>query len=151
MNVWNSAGCSSGPPPYASLLDYEPALSYEPEVYPYDHTGTPKAKGRCARASWGASTACSTRHTRFAGFLDTFAVLYPQMQRIDFRTEITRLEVPVYLCQGRHELPVRALLAEPAAARGAFGHPRRLTWLTGTGGARAEAHEGAVRHRSEPC
>jgi hypothetical protein len=30
---------ASGPPPYANVLDYEPALSYEPDVYPYDHGG----------------------------------------------------------------------------------------------------------------
>jgi hypothetical protein len=27
-----------GPPPYQDMLNYEPALSSEPEVYPYDHT-----------------------------------------------------------------------------------------------------------------
>ena len=48
----------------------------------------------------------------FAGFLDTFAVLYPRLQDIDLRTDVTRLDVPVYLFQGRHEAPGRAVLAE---------------------------------------
>lgn len=36
----------------------------------------------------------------FAGMLDVFSVLYPQLQDIDFREQATRLEVPVYLTQG---------------------------------------------------
>ncbi|HEX5879325.1 MAG TPA: alpha/beta hydrolase, partial [Actinomycetota bacterium] len=47
----------------------------------------------------------------FAGFMDTFSVLYPQIQDIDFRTQATSLDVPVYLAQGAHEAPGRA---EPA-------------------------------------
>ena len=31
----------------------------------------------------------------FAGKLDVFSVLYPQLQDIDFREQATRLEVPV--------------------------------------------------------
>jgi pimeloyl-ACP methyl ester carboxylesterase len=45
-------------------------------------------------------------------WLDVFAVLYPQLQDIDFRTDVTKLDVPVYLVQGRHELPGRAGIAE---------------------------------------
>ena len=47
-----------------------------------------------------------------AAFLDVFTVLYPQLQDIDFRTDATQLEVPVYLVQGRHEAPGRARPAE---------------------------------------
>jgi pimeloyl-ACP methyl ester carboxylesterase len=47
----------------------------------------------------------------FGGFLDTFSVLYPQIQSLDFRTQVTSLGVPVYLAQGAHEAPGRA---EPA-------------------------------------
>jgi pimeloyl-ACP methyl ester carboxylesterase len=41
------------------------------------------------------------------GMLDAFAVLYPQAQAIDFRRDATRLSVPVYLINGRHELAAR--------------------------------------------
>jgi pimeloyl-ACP methyl ester carboxylesterase len=44
--------------------------------------------------------------------LDVFSVLYPQLQDLDFRTQAARLEVPVYLAQGRHEAPGRQLLAQ---------------------------------------
>jgi len=47
----------------------------------------------------------------FGGFMDTFSVLYPQIQDLDFRTQATTLDVPVYLAQGAHEAPGRA---EPA-------------------------------------
>jgi len=48
------------------------------------------------------------------GALDMNAVLYPQLQRdggIDFRRDVPRLDVPIYLLQGRHELKARDDLA----------------------------------------
>jgi hypothetical protein len=38
----------------------------------------------------------------FNAFLDTAAVLYPQLQQIDFRRSASKLEVPVYVVHGRH-------------------------------------------------
>ena len=38
------------------------------------------------------------------GLLDSFAVLYPQLQDIDLRRDATRLQVPVYILAGDHEL-----------------------------------------------
>lgn len=40
--------------------------------------------------------------------MDTFAVLYPQLQDIDFRDSATDFEVPVYFVQGAHEAGGRA-------------------------------------------
>jgi pimeloyl-ACP methyl ester carboxylesterase len=45
-------------------------------------------------------------------FLDTFSILYPQIQEIDFRQDIPALEVPVTLVIGAHEARGRAVLAE---------------------------------------
>jgi proline iminopeptidase len=45
------------------------------------------------------------------GLGDMFSVIYPQLQSLDFRQAVTRLEVPVYLLQGRHELHSRMGLA----------------------------------------
>jgi pimeloyl-ACP methyl ester carboxylesterase len=36
---------------------------------------------------------------------------YPQLQDVDFRRDVPRLEVPVYLVEGAHEAPGRAVLA----------------------------------------
>jgi hypothetical protein len=34
-----------GPPPYEDVLGYESALSYEQDMYPYDHTGNSEGEG----------------------------------------------------------------------------------------------------------
>ena len=81
----------------------------------------------------------------FAGFLDTFAVLYPQLQGIDFRTDVTRLDIPVYLFQGRHEAPGRALLAEQWLA--ALDAPAKQLILGDTSGHRALWEQPVEFHR----
>jgi pimeloyl-ACP methyl ester carboxylesterase len=48
----------------------------------------------------------------FAAFLDTFSVIYPQLQEIDFRSAVQSLDVPVYIVIGRHEARGRAVLAD---------------------------------------
>jgi pimeloyl-ACP methyl ester carboxylesterase len=40
-----------------------------------------------------------------------FTVMYPQLQHIDFRRDVTRLEVPVYVLDAGHELAARRDLA----------------------------------------
>jgi proline iminopeptidase len=41
------------------------------------------------------------------GLIDTFTVMYPQLQEIDFRQDAKRLEVPVYILDGTAELSAR--------------------------------------------
>jgi proline iminopeptidase len=36
-------------------------------------------------------------------FLDTFSVLYPQLEELDFRRDVTELAVPYYMVLGAHE------------------------------------------------
>lgn len=45
------------------------------------------------------------------GLIDVFALMYPQLQEIDFRRDVPRLEVPVYLMDGQAELRGRRQLA----------------------------------------
>jgi pimeloyl-ACP methyl ester carboxylesterase len=45
------------------------------------------------------------------GLVDTFSLMYPQLQQIDFRTDVAALEVPVYLLDGANELGGRRALA----------------------------------------
>ncbi|MEJ2668407.1 MAG: alpha/beta fold hydrolase [Deinococcales bacterium] len=45
------------------------------------------------------------------GLIDMFSVLYPQLQTIDFRRDVPRLDVPIYLFDGGHELGARRDLA----------------------------------------
>ena len=43
----------------------------------------------------------------FRGLIDMFTVMYPQLQGIDLRQDVPRLEVPVYILDGKAELPAR--------------------------------------------
>ena len=44
--------------------------------------------------------------------LDTYSVLYPQIQDVDFREEAASLDVPVYMVIGEYEARGRAVLAD---------------------------------------
>lgn len=97
-----------GPPPYADMLDYETALSYEHEVYPYDHSPNAEGAGGFSENFLVPEYTLTDQVHLLGGFMDTFAVLYPQLQEIDFRRTATRLEVPVFIVQGAHEADGRA-------------------------------------------
>jgi proline iminopeptidase len=101
-----------GPPPYEIILDYEPALSYEHEVYPYDHSRNSEGEGGFSENLFVEEYTLLQQIHNLGGFLDTFSVLYPQIQDIDFRDDATELDVPVYLVPGRHEARGRAELAD---------------------------------------
>lgn len=45
------------------------------------------------------------------GLVDMFAVMYPQLQHLDFRQDVPRLDVPVYILDGAAELSARRDLA----------------------------------------
>jgi pimeloyl-ACP methyl ester carboxylesterase len=38
------------------------------------------------------------------GLMNTFNAVYPQLQEMDFRQDVTAFELPVYLVQGRHDM-----------------------------------------------
>jgi len=40
-----------------------------------------------------------------------FSIMYPQLQAVDFRSDVTALDVPVYVLDGAHELAGRRDLA----------------------------------------
>ncbi|MCA0377607.1 MAG: alpha/beta hydrolase [Gemmatimonadetes bacterium] len=97
-----------GPPPYTSMLDYETALSYEHEVYPYDHTGNSEGEGGFSENFLVPEYTLVDQVHLLAGFMDTFAALYPRIQDVDLRRDAPTLEVPVFFVQGAHEAPGRA-------------------------------------------
>ncbi len=45
------------------------------------------------------------------GLIDMFTLMYPQLQEIDFRQDVPRLDVPVYMLDGAAELAARRDLA----------------------------------------
>jgi proline iminopeptidase len=103
---------ASGPPPYTDFLNYEPVLTNDPEVYPYDHSPNSEGAGGFSENIFVEEYSLMEQLHNLAAFFDVFTVLYPQLQDIDFRTDATQLEVPAYLVQGRHEAPGRARPAE---------------------------------------
>jgi pimeloyl-ACP methyl ester carboxylesterase len=99
---------ANGQPPYADLLAYEPALSHEHDWNPYPELDVAK---EMPGNLFVPENAFLDRVNGLRSFLDTFSVLYPQIQDIDLRREVTRLEVPVYLVIGAHETRGRAVPA----------------------------------------
>jgi pimeloyl-ACP methyl ester carboxylesterase len=98
---------ANGPPPYADARLYDPVLSSEHELYPYDHSGNSEGAGQMGENIFVEEYSFMEKAHVFAGVLETLAVLYPRIQHVDLREQADRLEVPVYLAQGAHETPGR--------------------------------------------
>jgi proline iminopeptidase len=104
---------AQGPPPYADVAAYEPLLVSDwQRVYPFAEP--PDAAARSAETGMLGIGAVEydlvDKVNVVRGLVDTFAVLYPQLQDLDLRRDVAELEVPVYLVQGRFEMPPRAAL-----------------------------------------
>jgi proline iminopeptidase len=118
---------ANGPPPYDDILAYEPALSHEHDwnVYPeFDNDREMPA------TLFVPENDLMDQVNGLRSFLDTFAVLYPQLQDIDFRRDVPSLEIPFYMIVGAHEARGRAvpadewfdLLEAPSKERIVFEH-----------------------------
>jgi len=99
---------TTGPPPYEQMLDYETALSYEHEIYPYDHTPNAEGEGGFSENFLVEEYTLIEQVHLLGAFMDTFGVLYPQLQDIDFRDTATDFDIPVFFVQGAHEADGRA-------------------------------------------
>lgn len=98
----------NGPPPYEDTLAYPDALSTNPEYFDYPH-GEDHDPAGAYPASFLVEEYTLTEQLRGMGaILNTFAVLYPQLQDIDFRRDVPELEVPVFVVEGSHESPGRS-------------------------------------------
>ncbi|HEX6302450.1 MAG TPA: alpha/beta fold hydrolase [Acidimicrobiia bacterium] len=98
-----------GPPPYDDIRLYESAIANEHDWNPYpefDSNNEMPAILFVPEYTW------MDRINALRGFLDVAATQYPQLQNLDFRQDLTRLEVPFYMVQGEHEARGRAVLAE---------------------------------------
>ncbi len=98
----------NGPPPYDNLLDYEPAISYEHDWNRYPELDVSK---EMPNNLFVPENGLMDRINGLRSFLDTFSVLYPQIQGVDLRRDAPALEVPVYLVIGAHEARGRAVPA----------------------------------------
>ena len=97
-----------GPPPYDRMLDYETALAHEHDVYPYDHSGNSEGQGGFSENFFVSEYALIDQIHLLGAFMDTFSVLYPQLQNIDFRRTATSFTIPMFFVEGAHEADGRA-------------------------------------------
>jgi proline iminopeptidase len=100
-----------GPPPYAEPIGTYPTIvAAERALYPY-----PEFDGRTEMTAtiWRPEFGLMDTIGAIRGLTDVYARLYPQLQELDLRVEVPRLEVPVWLVMGRHEARGRV---EPARA-----------------------------------
>jgi proline iminopeptidase len=102
---------AQGPPPYDDPADYLPLVEGEHQWNDYSdlegHQGRREPTENLAVSEYGLVDQVRA----LSGLVDTYAVLYPQIQGLDLRADVPRLEVPVHLVQGRYEARGRA---EPA-------------------------------------
>ena len=103
----------NGPPPYEDLWKYEAALSHEHDWNTYPMTAGFQVKGEMPGNIFVDEYTLLEKLRLMGGFLDTFALLYPQLadEGVDLRSDASALDVPVYLVQGAHEARGRACLA----------------------------------------
>lgn len=97
-----------GPPPYDRMLDYETALSSEHDVYRYDHSTNSEGEGGFSENFLVSEYTLVDQVHLLGAFMDSFSILYPQLQDIDFRETATEFDVPMFFVQGAHEAAGRA-------------------------------------------
>lgn len=100
---------ANGPPPYSNLNDYAPVVSYEHSWNAYPGLDL---NNEMPAILMVPELSLMDKVNAFRGFLDTNATLYPQLQDLDFRSDLVRLAVPYYMVLGEHEARGRAVLAE---------------------------------------
>jgi pimeloyl-ACP methyl ester carboxylesterase len=99
----------AGPPPYrdiyvnAMLIDYYQAIGPYPKTEYFRTQGPPGIDGTGA-AEYGPLD----KVNKLKAMIDMGAVMYPQLQGVDFRTQVPQLDVPVYVVAGAHELTARS-------------------------------------------
>jgi pimeloyl-ACP methyl ester carboxylesterase len=94
-----------GPPPYAhDVTLYEQALSHEPQVYDYDHSGNSEGAGAFSENLAVEEYSLVDLFHVFPGFLDTASVLYPQLTDVDFRQDASETALVGWTPLGHFEL-----------------------------------------------
>lgn len=89
-----------GPPPYADVYPYERALSHG-HAWHDDPAFDPS--GEMPANLFVPEYDLVQKVRALPATIDTFAVLYPQLQGLDLRTRAAQLEVPVYVVTGEFE------------------------------------------------
>lgn len=105
---------AQGPPPYASMYPYEELFAHEGDWNPWDRDPAISAAVNPLANVLDKPELDAVAKLRYVqNLIETFSVLYPQVQGIDFRRDVPELKVPVYIANGVHEAPGRAMFVRP--------------------------------------
>lgn len=101
-----------GPPPYDDTLDYPAAIASSPKWMNFEHGADYRASSEYPFSLFVSEYALIEQLRGMAAIAETYSVLYPQLADTDFRTQVPRLDVPVYIVEGHHEAAGRETLAK---------------------------------------
>jgi proline iminopeptidase len=89
-----------GRPPYDRWEDDLALVTLERSLFTY-----PEFDGRTEMTAtiWASENGLMGSIAAVRGVLDTYALLYPQLQEVDLREAVGQLEVPLYVVMGEHE------------------------------------------------
>jgi pimeloyl-ACP methyl ester carboxylesterase len=106
-----------GEPPYADtpypnavVMAHYDALG-QPYTPPQDYIERGTAANLGPWGLFGSEYNLVEKVNVMRGLIDMFTIMYPQLQEIDFRQDVPRLGVPVYILDGTAELAARRDLA----------------------------------------
>lgn len=124
-----------GEPPYhdtpwanSFVMGYYPALE-TPYTPPAEYLRRAEASGIGPFFGiMGSEYSFVDKANAIRGLVDTFSLMYPQLQEIDFRTDVPELAVPVWILDGEHELPARRQLVHDWFAQLSAPHRKMITF-----------------------
>lgn len=125
---------SLGEPPYRdtpwanSLIMGYYGLLETPYTPPAAYVERGEASGVSQFGLFGSEYSFVDNANLIRGLVDMFSLMYPQLQEIDFRTDVPALEVPVYVLDGENELRGRRELAHEWFAQLTAPHKELITY-----------------------
>jgi len=106
MSAFGEPPYADTPYPNAVVMGYYDALG-QPYTPPQDYIDRGTAANVGPWGVLGSEYNLVDKANVFRGLIDMFTLMYPQLQQIDFRQDVPRLDVPVYLLDGAAELAAR--------------------------------------------
>lgn len=100
-----------GEPPYDDTLDYPVAIASNPKWIDFEHGEDYNASSEYPASLFVGEYTLVEQLRGMGAIAETFDVLYPQLRNTDFRIDVPRLDVPVYIVEGQYEAAGRETLA----------------------------------------
>jgi pimeloyl-ACP methyl ester carboxylesterase len=123
-----------GEPPYRdtpsanSLIMGYYGMLETPYTPPAAYVARGEASGVGSFGLFGSEYSFVDNANLIRGLVDMFSLMYPQLQSIDFRTDVPELDVPVYVLDGANELRGRRELAHEWFAQLTAPHKALITY-----------------------